>query len=125
MIDLLPSEPQYPLREWFEDLQACMRGAGSGLVEHFALRYPDLNVRRWRLARLIAATKYLAKNREALDRDSLGIMGKDQFVLTHRAIIGLWIHWARPEIDPDTYEPPTEEFINTCEILPGDKGSPA
>ena len=120
MQNLPPPEHWYPLGEFLEDTRACTEEAGPEFVQHLFARYPDTQIRMFRLPRLNAAMKYLYRNRAELDRGSLAVVGKDGAIFTERVFVALWIHWGRPEIDPKTYDPPIAEFIHTCEHLPGD-----
>jgi len=111
----------YPYEEFCEDLGLTTRVRLPQLVALLVQRYPDKTVRDWRAARLIAAGKYLLKHRAKLNRGSLAVFGENNGIITGRVTIVLWQHWARPEVDPKTYDPPISEFVHMCENLPGDK----
>lgn len=121
MPDLPPPEHQYPLGEFVEDFHASTQVPNLELAQLLLRRYSDAKIRQWRVARLLAAGRYLTAHVKELDRGSLGVFGSEQAMITGRVVTALWQHWARPEINPKTYNPPIDEFIHTCENLPGDE----
>lgn len=119
--NLPPPEEWYPYREFYEDIQAVGATRDGSIRDHFFRLYPDSKIFQFRVSRLIAAARYLQIHLSALNRGSLSVVGKEEAIVAGRVYVALWRHWARPEIDPNTYDPPIEEFIHTCENLPGDR----
>lgn len=119
-----PPEQWYPLPEFLEDFAATdIPGSSADYARYFFARYPLPDMRNFRVPRLIAARKYFLEHVKDFDRGSLAVIGKEQGIIKGRVKVGLWMHWARPEIDPKTYDPPIAEVIHTCENLPGDENS--
>lgn len=116
-----PLNPLYPFEDWQADLNAWMNLKDADLHRHFLSRYSGPVIGPFRAPRSYAAKIYFVRHREAFNQGDLAVMGEAQGILTMRVVLGLWVHWARADIDPNTYNPPVSEVVATCLRLPFEK----